>query len=222
MTRRTESLSADGTSAPARTGTSPDPANSAAPANSREAAKAERRRLLLGSAKQQFARFGFRAVRLGDIGQGAGVSGPAVYRHFESKEAVLTELLVGISEYLHTGGERIIAAGRPPQRTLSDLIDFHVDFALTEPELIRIQDRDLDSLPDAERRSVRRLQRQYVTAWAGVVRANNPGLTEQEATVRVHALFGMVNSTPHLSRRLPAEVVATQLRASARSALGVE
>ena len=205
MTRRTDSRSED----------------PAGPANSREAAKAERRRQLLGSAKHLFARYGFRAVRLGDIGQGAGVSGPAVYRHFESKEAVLTELLVGISEYLHTGGERIIAEGAPPPQTLSDLIDFHVDFALTEPELIRIQDRDLDSLPDTERRSVRRLQRQYVTAWAGVVRSSSPRLTEQEATVRVHALFGMVNSTPHLSRRLPAEVVATQLRASARSALGV-
>lgn len=191
-------------------------------AGSREAAKAERRRQLLDSAKSLFARYGFRAVRLGDIGQGAGVSGPAVYRHFASKEAVLSELLVGISTYLHSGGERIIAEGRPPRETLAALIDFHADFALTEPELIRIQDRDLDALPDAERRSVRRLQRQYVTAWAGVVAGVHPELSEEAATVRVHALFGMVNSTPHLSRRLPPAVVAQQLRASARAALGVE
>lgn len=188
----------------------------------RSTAKALRREQLLDSAKSLFARHGFRAVRLGDIGQGAGVSGPAVYRHFESKEAVLAELLVGISEYLHAGAEQIIAAGDSPRATLVGLIDFHVDFALTEPELIRIQDRDLGALPDAQRRSVRRLQRQYVTLWTSIVSRVDPQLTEDAATVRVHSLFGMVNSTPHLSRRLPAEVVATQLRASARAALRVE
>ncbi|WP_084500366.1 TetR/AcrR family transcriptional regulator [Brevibacterium album] len=220
-------------------------------------AKAERREQLLASAKHLFARYGFRAVRLGDIGKGAGVSGPAVYRHFASKEAVLEELLVGISEYLHEGGRQIIAeagdaragtsltqagaeAGAPEAgggagvlkaghgagaaaalRILEQLIDFHVDFAMKEPELIRIQDRDLDALPEDARRSVRRLQRQYVTAWVGAVGAAHPQLTEEEATVRVHALFGMVNSTPHLGRRLPAETVARELRRSARAVLGI-
>jgi len=195
-----------------------DAANAPGP-GTREAAKAERRQQLLESAKALFARNGFRAVRLTDIGQGAGVSGPAVYRHFDSKEAVLIELLVGISEYLHAGGERIVAQDLPARETLEALIDFHADFALSEPELIRIQDRDLHALPETERRRVRRLQRQYVTAWTGIVRRVHPELTADAATVRVHALFGMVNSTPHLSRRLPAAVVDTQLRAAARAAL---
>lgn len=204
------------------TGTQDDSVAAVPPApGTREAAKAERRQQLLDSAKGLFARNGFRSVRLSDIGQGAGVSGPAVYRHFESKEAVLSELLVGISEYLHDGGTRIIGEGAPPRETLTALVDFHADFALSEPDLIRIQDRDLHALPEAERRSVRRLQRQYVTAWARVVRDVHPELDEDAATVRVHALFGMVNSTPHLSRRLPAEVVETQLRTAARAALGL-
>lgn len=198
-----------------------DPGAEPNPGGTREAAKAERRRLLLDSAQRLFARYGFRAVRLSDIGQGAGVSGPAVYRHFASKEAMLSGLLVGISDYLHAGAQGIIAQGLPPHDTLAALLDFHLDFALGESELIRIQDRDLDSLPEEERRSVRRLQRQYVTAWTGVVRAVHPELAEDAATVRVHALFGMVNSTPHLTRRLPADTVAQQLRASARAALGL-
>ncbi|GAA2099130.1 MULTISPECIES: TetR/AcrR family transcriptional regulator [Brevibacterium] len=190
-------------------------------ASGREAAKAERREQLLDAAKRLFARYGFRAVRLGDIGKGAGVSGPAVYRHFASKEAVLEELLVGISEYLHAGGLRIIAeAEGAASGTPARLIDFHVDFAMREPELIRIQDRDLDSLPEAARRQVRRLQRQYVNAWIEAVRAARPELSEDEAAVRVHSVFGMVNSTPHLSRSLPTETVARELRRSARAALG--
>ncbi|MBE8145957.1 helix-turn-helix transcriptional regulator [Brevibacterium casei] len=51
-------------------------------------------------------------MRLDDLAKGAGISAPAVYRHFESKEAVLEELLVGISEYLQSGGAEI-AGGAP-------------------------------------------------------------------------------------------------------------
>ncbi|GAA4284647.1 TetR/AcrR family transcriptional regulator [Brevibacterium daeguense] len=194
--------------------------NSAGP-NSRSAAKAQRRQAILDSAKALFAAQGFRAVSIEDIGAGAGVSGPAVYRHFASKEEILEELLLGISAYLHAGGGAILAAGLGPEETLRTLVDFHLDFALGEPELIRIQDRDLASLPAEARRQVRRLQRSYVTGWAGALRAHDPGLSADAATVSVHALFGMVNSTPYVVRRIPGEVVAAQLRNAALAALGV-
>lgn len=196
----------------------------------RAAAKAARREQLLEVAKTLYARHGFHGVRLDDLGQGAGISAPAVYRHFSSKEAVLEELLVGISAYLQSGGEEIVAAacdtasGISPTeaaRTLRSLIDFHVDFAMSEPELILIQDRDLAALPESSRRTVRRLQRAYVSRWAEVVTAAHPGWSLEAATVRVHAVFGMMNSTPHQARRSSAEVVGVELRAAAAAALTV-
>lgn len=196
----------------------------------RAAAKAARREQLLEVAKTLYARHGFHGVRLDDLGKGAGISAPAVYRHFSSKEAVLEELLVGISDYLQSGGEEIVSAawdtasGISPTeaaRTLRRLIDFHVDFAMSEPELIRIQDRDLEALPDESRRTVRRLQRAYVSRWAEVVEAARPAWTLESATVRVHAAFGMMNSTPHQARRSSAEVVGVELRAAAAAALGL-
>jgi AcrR family transcriptional regulator len=205
---------------------SPDTARPTA----RAAAKAARRKQLLAVAKTLYARHGFHGVRLDDLGKGAGISAPAVYRHFSSKEAVLEELLVGISAYLQSGGEEIVSAawdttsGISPAeaaRTLRRLIDFHVDFAMSEPELIRIQDRDLDALPDESRRTVRRLQRAYVSRWAEVVEAAHPAWTLETATVRVHATFGMMNSTPHQARRSSAEVVGVELRAAAAAALGL-
>ena len=89
-------------------------------------------------------------MRLEDIGAAAGVSGPAIYRHFPNKEALLVELLVGISTRLLAGASAVVA-GAPtmPRPRSTDLIDFHLDFALGESDLIRIQDRDLGSLPAA-------------------------------------------------------------------------
>src|SRR5882672_5262308 len=59
--------------------------------------KSDRRSQLLSAAERLFAERGFLAVRLEDIGAAADVSGPAIYRHFPNKEALLVELLVGIS-----------------------------------------------------------------------------------------------------------------------------
>ena len=76
-------------------------------ATMRQTAKARRRQAILDHAKRLFAASGFRAVSIEEIGAGAGISGPAVYRHFGSKEDILAELLVGISEYLHAGGAAV-------------------------------------------------------------------------------------------------------------------
>ena len=218
--------------------------------STRAAAKAARREQLLTVAKSLFARHGFHGVRLDDLAKGAGISAPAVYRHFESKEAVLEELLVGISEYLQSGGAEIAggapvtdstdspAEAVPPQpspadadsphpspadadSTLRTLIDFHIAFAMSEPDLIRIQDRDFAALPESSRRIVRRLQRQYVSRWADVVTALHPDWSSEAATVRVHAAFGMMNSTPYQARGSAAEVVRRELRSAASAALGL-
>lgn len=227
-------------------------------ATMRQTAKARRRQAILDHAKRLFAASGFRAVSIEEIGAGAGISGPAVYRHFGSKEDILAELLVGISEYLHAGGAEIAGIGggsegaggsedagasagdgewagggaaaresdpatreSDPASVLRRLVDFHLAFALGEPELIRIQDRDLSSLPTEARSSLRRLQRQYVSLWVPALRRHAPGLSEDAATVTIHAVFGMVNSTPYVVRRIDTAVVAERLRAAALATLGV-
>lgn len=53
--------------------------------NRRSQLKSDRRFQLLAAAERLFAERGFLAVRLEDIGAAAGVSGPAIYRHFPTK-----------------------------------------------------------------------------------------------------------------------------------------
>ncbi|OBF49023.1 TetR family transcriptional regulator [Mycobacterium sp. 852002-53434_SCH5985345] len=160
--------------------------------------KSDRRQQLLSAAERLFAERGFLAVRLEDIGAAAGVSGPAIYRHFPNKESLLVELLVGISARLLAGARDVRALNSDdPSATLDGLIDFHLDFALGEPDLIRIQDRDLAHLPEAAEKQVRKAQRQYVEVWVGVLRELNPDLAEADARLTAHAVFGLLNSTPH-------------------------
>jgi AcrR family transcriptional regulator len=158
-----------------------------------------RREQILKAAARLFAERGFHGVGVDEIGAAVGISGPGLYRHFAGKDAMLAELLVGISERLLSGGRlRVEEADADPQLLLASLIDGHIDFALDDRPLITLHDRELDRLRDSDRKLVRQLQRQYVELWVTAVRELHPEVPESEARAAVHAVFGLLNSTPHL------------------------
>ncbi len=163
-------------------------------------AKADRHRSLLRAAARLFAERGFSGVSLEELGAAVGVSGPAVYRHFANKQALLAEILVGVSQRLLSGGREVVAGVSDTRDQLAALVDFHVDFALADADVIRVQDRDLASLTPDDRRVVRELQRAYVEVWTDVLARLHPGRGEDELRVRAHASLGLINSTPHSVR----------------------
>ncbi|MFC4500556.1 MULTISPECIES: TetR/AcrR family transcriptional regulator [Streptomyces] len=182
-----------------------------------------RREQILKEAARLFAERGFHGVGVDEIGAAVGISGPGLYRHFPGKDAMLAELLVGISGQLLTGAKRRVseADGTGEGALLDSLIEGHIDFALDDRPLITLHDRELDRLRDSDRKLVRQLQRQYVELWVEVVRALYPALTEPSARSAVHSVFGLLNSTPHLGRpgALPGrEATATLLHRMARGA----
>lgn len=194
----------------------------------RSQAKADRRHALLAAAATLFAERGFNGVSLEDLGAAAGVSGPAVYRHFSGKQAVLGAILIEVSENLLSGGQAVIAAASDDHDALQSLVRFHVDFALNNPDVIRVQDRDLASLTSSDRVSVRSLQRTYVELWVQVLAGLHPDADAASLRIRAHAVFGLINSTPHSGRapgagstQLSATIVGTILEQLAIAALTV-
>ena len=184
-----------------------------------DAERPSRREQILRAAAQLFAERGSRAVGVDDVGAAVGVTGPAIYRHFASKDAMLAEMLVRISERLLAGGTaRVAAAGADPADQLRALIAFQVDFALGNPALITVQDRDLGALSDADARQVRQLQRRYVEEWGAVLGRLHPGASTATCRARAHAVFGLINSTPHSAGRLARPAMARLLEQMAEAA----
>lgn len=246
MTRANEGPPAIAGTPRADAATPPAPAGTA-----RDRAKADRRAALLAAAARLFAERGFDGVTLGDIGEAAGVSGPAVYRHVSSKQALLGAILVDVSERLLRGGRGVghdpqtpddrLARCSPdtpapafenpgpetdprttkgPGGVLEALVDFHVTFALAEADVIRVQDRDIDRLSLDDRRAVRDLQNAYVAVWTAALAARNPDAeSPAERRVRALACFGLINSTPHSVRGVPASRVHPTLTRMALAAL---
>lgn len=180
-----------------------------------------RKEQILSTAAELFARNGFHGVSVNEIGAAVGISGPALYRHFASKDAMLAEMLVGISHELLDTGLAKAGAAQSPQQALSALVDWHIEFALHNKALIVIQDRDWGALPHDARNQVRTLQRAYVDLWATHLRAVAPGIADDTAHAMVHAAFGLLNSTPR-SARVDDDQMADLLHRMALAGLGID
>jgi AcrR family transcriptional regulator len=179
-----------------------------------------RRQQILDIAAELFAARGFHGVSVAELGSACGISGPALYKHFESKDAMLAEMLVTISETLLAEGRNRVAHAGGPREALEALVEWHIEFAIDHRALIVVQDRDWSSLPDEARERVRALQRAYVDVWATQVRRFDTSLSPEASRTRAHVLFGLLNSTPH-SGRLPDPQMHDVLRDMAHGALGL-
>ena len=83
---------------------------------SRSEAKADTRRKLLDAARNAVREEGASSLSLRDVARRAGIVPSAVYRHFESRDALLTQLILdaytGLAEHLDAEGD----VGESPER----------------------------------------------------------------------------------------------------------
>ncbi len=174
--------------------------------------------MIAEQAAKLFAQRGFGATSIDDIGEAAGVSGPAIYWHYPGKQSLLAGMLTDISERLLAGGQRCIDESTSPEDALDRLVDAQVTFALDEPDLIVVHARELHHLDTEQAHTVRLLQRRYIDVWVSVLQQLAPAVAPARHAMAVQAAIGLVNSTPYLPRSDRSSLAAL-LRSMALAAL---
>jgi AcrR family transcriptional regulator len=174
---------------------------------------APRRELLLEAAADLFAARGFHAVGIDDIGTAAGISGPGVYRHFASKQALLESLCDRTMD-------RMLALAHGTD-DLETLVDLHVTLVVEERALIGVWARELPALTDEVRRSLRRRMRDYEAIWRDAAAPLRPDLDRDELALTVGSALAMLNTTSLIESPLPPAARAALLRRITLAALGV-
>ncbi len=157
-------------------------------------APASRREMLLGVAVTLFAERGYAAVGLDDIGAAAGIAGPSVYNHFDSKLDVLSAALTRGNEALWLGLHRALSAAGDPADGLARLVADYSAFAAADPELVSILISEIIHLGREQRAPFVRAQRAYVTEWASLLARVRPDRDADEVGVLVRAALTLVNS----------------------------
>jgi AcrR family transcriptional regulator len=178
-----------------------------------------RRADFVQAAAELFADRGYAGTSVDDVGNRLGVSGPAVYWHFESKEALLTTMLADTSDRLLAGGTRCVTESRDDHEALANLIRWQVQFALDHPELITVHARDLSHVPTTDRRRIRRTQRLYAEQWVRALGGIAPEVPEERRRAATHAAIGLINSTPYLETARDRASISGLLEMMATAAL---
>jgi AcrR family transcriptional regulator len=181
-----------------------------APAGSRAA---RRRSQILESARDLLRREGWHAVGIDEIGEAAGVTGPAVYRYFQTKQDVLTEAMRYAAEQLWSSEP----SGDDPG--LEAYVRSHIEFTLDNADLIELWYAESRHLPVAARTENRRLQRRYLEGWVDALLAARPELAQDEARLMVRAAIGLIHSPAHTENLFDREHTRATLYRMTMSAL---
>jgi len=81
-----------------------------------------RRDELLRVAARVFAQKGFSNATVRDLGEEAGILSGSLYHHFESKDAILEDLLRELFEAMEAGYVVAVEPGHPPAETVRNLL----------------------------------------------------------------------------------------------------
>lgn len=181
-----------------------------------------RRDKILEAAAELLARRGYHAVSLADIGAAAGIVGSGIYRHFGSKSAILDALLDQAMDRLSGTAARVLASGASDEQVLSALVADQVGWAVDDWRLVQLWQRETHTLPEADRRRLRRRQRHYVEEWVHALAGVRPGITDAEARARVHAAIGAIHSVASYNSGLPRDELVSLLAGVARACLAAD
>ena len=187
------------------------------PAWTRDPARKER---ILVAAADLLARNGYHAVAMADIGAAAGVTGSAIYRHFESKSAVLVTLFDRVIDGLLRDARDTVRDVTDPRQALHRLIDGQVEFVIADRELAQVYYSEIANLPRDDRMRLRRKQRHYLDEWVHVIAGLRDDLSGTEVHVTVHAAIGAIQSTLFHHTELPEERLRLLLHDAAQAVLG--
>lgn len=176
-----------------------------------------RRQGLIVATRELLRKQGWHSVSIGDIGEAAGITGPAVYRHFKNKEDLLVAVLKDAADQLWCGVEDEEHA--TPAAVLEAYVDSHIAFAINNAEIVELWYQNSPHLPEPSGSAQRRLQRGYIERWNDALLALYPQLPPDEGRLMVRAAVGLIHSIVHSDGVFDSQRLATILRRMVLSAL---
>jgi AcrR family transcriptional regulator len=185
-----------------------------------------KREVLLAESTKLFAAHGFREVTIDDIARAADLPASGVYRHFESKSAILLAAFWRTSDRVATMISDALASSTTPEEALVALVNRYVDLSCTNNDMLSVYVKEIGNLAPAQRTELRSRQRINVDEWAAWLTRARTDLTSVQARFLVQAALNVIIDLTRPRRRpTPEQISALALRVllgSQHSSNGVE
>jgi AcrR family transcriptional regulator len=131
-----------------------------------------RRAEILRTAAELFAVRGVANTTVRQIADEVGILSGSLYHHFESKEAMVDEIISSYLEDLQQRYRRVLAAGKDARGRLRDLVAASLETAADHPYATEIYQNEANYLRQLERFSyLAKVSRQVQQIWLQVIEA---------------------------------------------------
>lgn len=147
--------------------------------------------MILDAAKELFYARSFAAVGVDEIGARAGVTGPAIYRHFRGKDEILSTLFDDAIDRLF---EATAIVCDDPWDQLDGLVRGHVSVIVAERHLAGVFIREGRSLAEPYRSGLLARERAYVERWTECLARCHPGCELEQLRTGAQVTLGGLNS----------------------------
>jgi AcrR family transcriptional regulator len=115
------------------------------------AGPADRRELILASAAEMFARKGIGATTVREIADAVGVLSGSLYHHFDSKDAIVAEILGSYLASIRARYAEVLDSAKSAPERLHDLVLASLRVARDQPDATAIYQNELHYLREEPR-----------------------------------------------------------------------
>jgi len=161
-----------------------------------------RRVLMYRTAAQMFRDRGFDATSVSDIARALGLTKAGLYHHFESKEALLFEIMMFGLERVHDEVLEPVRAIRDPEVRLRQLIVRHARIATRARGAVAFLVDEARALPPAQRTKIELRMRVYIDLLRDTLTELKKAhrLRDVDPTVGAFSIAGMILWLPRWFR----------------------
>lgn len=161
-----------------------------------------RKAQLAESAAELFRKHGYHQVSVNDIARAAGVTGPAVYRHFRGKQDILAHVLLSGMDTFGLVTEEALAEPGTPAEQLAGLLRAMAALAVDRREVTALWRWEGRHLAAADRAKIRHRGAELMAQWGIALRdvRDDLGLADAEllcwATLSVYGSVSVHHVSP--------------------------
>jgi AcrR family transcriptional regulator len=182
---------------------------------------ASRREQVLILASRLFAERGYHNVGIDDIGQAAGMTGPAIYRHFSSKTALLAALFNKLTDHLVARAAEIVATYPDSTEALRQLLRYQTEMCVYDRAVMAVYLSEFRNLAQDDQTTLGRKQRAYLFDWMRTLGRLHPGASEPQLRAMVQATISATQSVVYYRPTLQDEDLIDLIANAAQSILGL-
>jgi AcrR family transcriptional regulator len=177
-----------------------------------------RREEILEVAAELFFERGFHGVGVDEIGERAGMTGPALYRHFRGKDELLAALFDRAMDILTAD---LPEGDGDPQSELDAIIRRHAQFVVEHRHLVSVYAHEHRALVDPWRRPFIRRVRAQARMWEQAIARAYPDADPEGVAIAAQGSIGLLHSVIYWPvTLLRADNIADRLHALVRRGIG--